>query len=259
MTEPVRFDRAAACYDRSRSLPDDTMARTVELLAEELRGRRPVLEVGVGTGLLALPLAEEGIELVGLDLSGPMLDKLVEKAEGRAPFPLVLADATRMPFPADAVGAAYLRWVLHLVPNWQGLLAEVARVVAPGGVFLALLGGYDPDNDAIRHRFGELTELSVDPVGLGWAAEDELDEAMARLGATARPGPSIAASFDRPLGEFLDSIEANSFSWTWPIPDDVRTEVLAELRAWTEEQYGPLDTPRHYEWSSDWRAYDLTG
>ena len=56
MTESSRFDRAAAHYDTTRAISDEAMARTIELLASELLGRGRALEVGVGTGLLALPL-----------------------------------------------------------------------------------------------------------------------------------------------------------------------------------------------------------
>ena len=67
-----------------------------------------------------------------------MLAKLVEKAGGASPFPLVHGDATRMPFADDAFGGAYLRWVLHLIPDWRDALVEVVRVVAPGGVLLVV-------------------------------------------------------------------------------------------------------------------------
>src|SRR5437867_2722127 len=101
-SESVAFDRAAEFYDRTRALLPEAERATVELLRTELAGRGGCLEVGVGTGLIALPLHQAGVSMVGLDLSRPMLSKLVEKAGGRIPFPLVLADATRMPFRDDA-------------------------------------------------------------------------------------------------------------------------------------------------------------
>ncbi len=98
MSDSVAFDRAAEYYDRTRGNSPEGLRKTIDLLTVELRERGTVLEVGVGTGQLGLPLHEAGIAVVGLDLARPMMDKLVEKAGGRSPFPLVQGDATRMPF-----------------------------------------------------------------------------------------------------------------------------------------------------------------
>ena len=81
MTESVRFDGAAEHYDQTRAIPDETMGRTISLLASELRDRGSVLEVGVGTGLLALRLHEAGIPVSGLDLIGA--DARQARREGR--------------------------------------------------------------------------------------------------------------------------------------------------------------------------------
>ncbi|MGH2579540.1 MAG: SAM-dependent methyltransferase, partial [Actinomycetota bacterium] len=52
----IRFDRAAEFYDRTRALLPEAERATVELLRAELAGRGRCLEVGVGTGLISLPL-----------------------------------------------------------------------------------------------------------------------------------------------------------------------------------------------------------
>ena len=258
MSGSVRFDRAAEFYDASRAMTPEAMARTIELLASELRGRGRVLEVGVGTGLLALPLSESGLELAGLDLSGPMIDKLVEKAGGRPAFPLVLADATRMPFPDAALGAAYLRWVLHLIPDWRTLIAEVVRVVRPGGRFLANLGGsYSGTHWDIQQRFAEVTGITTVPVGLNWAASDELDAELTSHGATVRVLPPLEESFAQPLEKFIGEIEDNKYSWTWKVSDEVRHRAVAEIRPWAVERFGPLEALQTFSIEMTWRAYDL--
>jgi SAM-dependent methyltransferase len=259
MSDSIRFDTAAGHYDRTRAISDGSMERTISLLASELRDRGRVLEVGVGTGLLALLLHEAGIPVSGLDLSAPMLAKLVEKAGGARPFPLVLGDATNMPFVDGAFGAAYLRWVLHLIPDWQGALAEMARVVGPGGVLLVSLGAFDEVSTAVRIRFSEITGLSTDPVGLMWGNHFGLDAELERLGARLRVLPPIAGEEEETLGSFLDAVEEGRWSWTWHVPEDARRDAVGQLRPWAEDRYGPLDAVERYEVETVWRAYDLPG
>jgi SAM-dependent methyltransferase len=259
VSDSIRFDTAADHYDRTRAISDEAMGRTISLLISELRDRGRVLEVGVGTGLLALRLHEFEIPVSGLDLSAPMLAKLVEKAGGIPPFPLVRADATGMPFADRAFGAAYLRWVLHLIPDWRAALAEMARVVRPGGVLLVSLGAFDKVGRAIRARFSEITGLSTDPVGLMWGNHDELDGELERLGLRLRVLPAIPEEAEEPLGSFLDAIEEGRWSWTWHVPEDTRVDAVRELRPWAEERFGPLDRVERYEVETVWRAYDLPG
>ena len=257
MSDSVRFDRAAEIYDQTRAISAEAMAMTTELLASEFDGRGRVLEVGVGTGLLALPLHEAGVPLAGLDLTEAMVRKLVEKSGGEPPFPLVLGDATRMPLADAAFGGAYLRWVLHLIPDWRRVLAEIVRVVRPGGVFLVELGAYDEERFAIQQRFGEIVGVSLDPVGLSWAEYGPLDAEMAARGATLRILPEVEEMWEGGLGEFLDGVEQGRYSWTWKVPDDVRRRVTAELRPWAAERFGPLDEPHRSALPQVWRAYDL--
>jgi SAM-dependent methyltransferase len=255
----VAFDRAAAYYDQTRGLPEDGARRQTDLLIEELASSGPVLEVGVGTGQVALPLHEAGVGVIGLDLARPMMDRLIEKSEGRIPFPLVQADATRMPFAEATFGAAYLRWVLHLIPAWEAAVSEMARVVRPEGVILALLGSYGGVRGEIQDRFSEITGIDHAPVGLGWNAIEELDRAMESLGRRPRPLRPIRHISTDTLEDFIQGIEANRYSWTWRLPEDVRVRGLAQVRPWARERFGDLDAPVAFEFATQWRAYDTGG
>lgn len=112
MSESIAFDRAAEYYDRTRALPDAVVAQQTRLLMGELLGRASTLEVGIGTGRVAVTL---DVPIVGLDLSRPMMDVLRTKTSA---IPLVEGDATRLPFPDGSFGAAYAAHVLHLIPPW---------------------------------------------------------------------------------------------------------------------------------------------
>lgn len=257
MSDSVAFDRAAEFYDASRNIGPEGTRRQTELLVPELEPRGRVLEVGVGTGQVSLPLHEAGIPMLGIDLSRPMMDRLVAKAGGAPPFPLVQGDATVMPFRDASVGAALVRWVLQLIPRWPKALAEMARVVRPGGAIVVSLGGYSKRSEAIRRRFADVSGVSVDPAGLGWGRLQELDAEAERQGLRTRTVGVILDREDEPMGVFLDRIERNQYSWTWPLDEDLRVRTVRAIRPWAEEHIGPLDQPTGDEVEIVWRAYDV--
>jgi ubiquinone/menaquinone biosynthesis C-methylase UbiE len=258
---PVRsrsFDRAAPFYDRTRGLPAAATAQVTALLAGELAGRGRCLEIGVGTGRVAWPLHEVGIAMTGVDLSRPMMEVLIEKAGGRAPFPLAQADATRLPFRDHRFGAAVASHVFHLIPEWRDAIAEVARVVQPGGLVLSSRGGYD--------RHGVLAEvhtqfrscLGPGTGHLGAAhGGDDVERALAGLGARERALPVVRAERTTTVAALIDSLEAGQWSWAWGLPDQRLREAGSRTREWARAQFGPLEEPTAVESEVVWHAFDL--
>ncbi len=237
----IAFDRAAEYYDATRGFSDEGVRRTIEALSGHFPGAGSVLEVGVGTGQLAIPLREAGVGVVGLDLSRPMLARLVAKAGGRPPFGLIEGDATALPFPDDAFGGVYLRWVLHLIPDWAGVVREIVRVLAPGGEFVAALGAYGGTRSQIQERFAETTGVTIEPAGLDWDGWALLDAEMARLGVAKLPDITFLDHERDDLETFIQGIEGNRFSWTWAVRDETaRREAAADVRRWAEDRWGVL-------------------
>ena len=242
MTDSIAFDRAAEYYDATRALSEEGIRKTTEALVGAFAGAGPILEVGVGTGQVAMPLRAAGVDPVGLDLSRPMLAKLLAKAGGAPPFPLVEGGATRMPFADSAFAGAYLRWVLHLIPDWSAAVAEVVRVVAPGGRFLAALGSYGGVRSEIQARFAEVTGVSLQPIGLTWDGWGELDREIATLGGDKLDDVTFLDRDRDGLEVFVEGIERNMYSWTWAVTDDAdRAAAAADVRSWAEARWGPLD------------------
>jgi SAM-dependent methyltransferase len=253
----IAFDRAVEFYDVSRGTDDPDTLWEVELLAGQLAGRDRVLEIGVGTGAISLRLREAGHRLFAIDLSMPMLRRLVERAGGLSPFSIVQADATRIPFADRSFDAVVARWVLHLIPNWPDAVADIARVVRPGGTFVVNSGGVFQGPEAeIRARLGRELGRELRPVGLLWQDHLSLDVAARRAGLRPRDLPPIHVVNEEPLDVFLDGIEQNHYSWLWPLSDEDRLRALGVVRRWAEQRYGPLDRPRRAEADVLWRAYD---
>jgi SAM-dependent methyltransferase len=88
--DPATYgDRIADVYDEWFMVPSDTEA-TVGFLSE-LAGPGPVLELGIGTGRVALPLAQRGHEVRGVDASEAMVEKLRAKTGGEN-IPVTIGD-----------------------------------------------------------------------------------------------------------------------------------------------------------------------
>lgn len=85
-------ERAAATYDTPGEgmFAPEVLRPTVDLLCD-LAGDGPALELAVGTGRVAIPLAERGVPVSGIELSRPMIDRLREKV-GEDRLPVVHGD-----------------------------------------------------------------------------------------------------------------------------------------------------------------------
>lgn len=203
-----------------------TTARVVATLGSET-GR--VLELGIGTGRLALPLADRGLEVVGIDSSQAMLDRLAERQRDRAaPVVTVCGDmATELPDgPFDVVLVAY-NTLFNLLGDGEqnACFRAVAERLAPGGAFIVeavvpdetaragsdvsvrsmavdrvvlSVSDHRPDQHRTSGQFVEFTEsggVRLRPWSIRWASIAELD-AMA-----ADAGLRLDARYDNMAGD----------------------------------------------------------
>ena len=257
--ERVSFDRAAEYYDRTRALPESAAAAVVELLTGELAGRGRCLEIGVGTGRIALPLAEAGQPMAGVDISAAMLSRLVEKGGGSAPFPVALADATALPFQSGAFGGALCVHVLHLIPDWSGAFDELLRVLGPGSVVLVDVGGGRGDQlEAVDERFGVAAGRRFDErPGLTHASLPQLAEHASAAGCARRDLAPVVARYDERIEDRIALLEQGLYSWTWDVDPERLRRAGSETRAWAEEHLGSLTEPRRLTTEIRYVAFDV--
>jgi len=136
-------ERVAARYDESTGEMFDpaVVAPVVDLLVE-LAGRGRALELGIGTGRIAVPLAQRGVPVHGIDMSNAMVAKLRAK-EGGEDIGVTIGDFATTTV-EGTFSVAYL--VFNTISNLTTQAAQVAcfRNVAahlePGGCFVIEVG-----------------------------------------------------------------------------------------------------------------------
>jgi SAM-dependent methyltransferase len=246
----IVFDRAAPYYDQTRGLPPAVAEQVADRIEAAVGPAARLLEVGVGTGRVALPLHRRGRRVLGIDLSAPMLHRYRAKAAALAlpPPPLVRADATRLPLRDRSVDAVLEVHVLHLVPAWRLALAEVRRVLTPGGVVLIGRGGHregrGPRHDVIA-RFEELAQQAGGgPPRVGAGDDNAKVAELVAVGGTAAALEPVTWEAQENYAGVLELIERRRLSFMWRLPDQVWRAAAARLRAELEAAHPDLDAPR---------------
>jgi len=214
----ISFDRIADRYDETRGgeRRGQLMAADMEpYLGEPAR----VLEVGVGTGIMAAAFGRLGRSVVGIDISHEMLSRAHERLGSR----VARGDAHALPVPGGSVDAAYLVWVLHLVADPADVVAECARVLRRGGRLLVVAGhprteraedmtAYNNALDALRSGRRDTAEAIAQ-----WAAAVGLQQVAYR---------ELEDTFHQAPAEYADVLEKRTFSFIWDLDDHTWDEVV---------------------------------
>lgn len=246
----ISFDPVARTYDATRSLLPEAQAQVTAILAEALIGHGPVLEVGVGTGRIAVPLVEAGIQVLGVDLSRPMLDELRTKSDR---LPVLLGDGTRLPFADRSVGAVLAVHVFHLVPEWRDAVLECLRVLGPDGVLVWARGGFGAPGAEVAQVFARAAGIDRTPVGLGEV--EGLDAYLRSRGYVGDWLPEIPDDRRVAMADYVELLASGTFAWTWSATAEELERGAAAALTWAEEQAIPLDEPRAVRLPVRFRRY----
>ena len=239
----LTFDRAVSYYDRTRALPrevSDALTDALIELGQLLPGRR-CLEVGAGTGRIALPLVARNVDLVGVDLSWAMLARLASKWPHAR---LVQTDAAILPFRDRSFDVALMVHVLHVIADWKGALLEVQRVVQPGGLLLHVWNHRQQDDIASRltERFRAIVEArggSLDRPG-AQRREDAL-AFWAERGWQSEAIEVVRWQEDYTPASHIQSLRDRIWSATWQLSDELLASAVDELTRWAQAEIGPVD------------------
>ncbi|MEX2246985.1 MAG: class I SAM-dependent methyltransferase, partial [Dehalococcoidia bacterium] len=213
-----------------------------------------VLEVGIGTGRIAVPLAERGVRVTGIDVSAKMLAILREK---RGDIGVAFAEASRLPFRGGSFDAALFVHILHLVPDIGATVAAALGVLRPGGLLLSAGEGRRVGRetemsdmlDAIINRHVPVRDPEVQ-FAHGRRLSRKLVEAR---GGTMEEAPLASWEYRTTPREVLGKLERKEHSGSWHIPDEAIARIVGEAEGGLAEMFGGLDAEVGFE-----RSFSVT-
>ncbi|MFT4037198.1 MAG: methyltransferase domain-containing protein [Thermomicrobiales bacterium] len=221
----ARWDARAAAWD-SRSAENALAAdREADLdrvwAALGLQPGAHLLDAGCGSGQFALALAARGARVTAVDLSPEMIRLGRGNAASRPELPVqwLVAPLDALPLETHSVDAVHARMVLPFVPDIPAALAEIGRVLRPGGrVLVSTAGAFSPVyRDAWRRHLPHAEpgcnfvlpwELEALLTGAGWMVL----EGWGEWGAGRHGAPNPAAA-----GAQADHYLRQATATTWTI------------------------------------------
>jgi SAM-dependent methyltransferase len=164
------------------------------LAADCLEGAQRVIDVGTGEGQVARLASRLGAEVIGVDPTRAQLRVAAERGGGPR---YVRAAAEDLPFADASFDAAVACLVFEHLPEHEPPIAEIARVLAPGGRFVFLL----------NHPL-------LQAPNSGWVIDHDLDEQYWRVGAYLQVdvameelAPGVVLPFvHRPLSQYVNAM-----------------------------------------------------
>ena len=130
------WDRWAKRYDKAMSGDKDTYARILNRMKKKLNRNMVVLELACGTGILSAQLAGSVKMLEATDFSEEMIKQAKQKCHSSR-LHFSVQDATSHPYAPETFDAVVMSNALHIMPEPEKALAEIRRVLKPGGILIA--------------------------------------------------------------------------------------------------------------------------
>jgi len=255
VTQRVDFSGNAKVYDRRHgAVLDEEVVRRLAV-AGEIQSGTNILDIGAGTGRVAIGLAGLGCKVVALEPAPGMVETLRTKVNV-LPISLVAGEGARLPFTPGQFDIVVIARLLYLTADWRGVLREAHRVLGAGGRLLHEWGNGQGNEKwvQIREKARALFEEAgvSSPFHPGARSEREVDDDLRTLGFVRSaevpigPGPVLT------LAEFLSRLIDGEFSYIWNVPEAVQRQCLPLLKAWSEQRFDlgrSISMPRELCWT----------
>jgi len=234
-------------YDETRVFDMDSLDSALDFLISRFPPHTfpKLLEPGIGTGRIAIPLAERGYQVVGVDISEEMME-LLEKRLSRLGQPVQVsfwkADVLDLPFRTDSFDIVIAVHLFYFIREWKKAVDEILRVLKEGSPLVLMHTGTGSELPFLNERYKELcSELGCSIENIGVKSTKEVVSYLDSLGYC------VEWVRDRwqwtshvRLDKALSYVRSRSYSFTTTTPEDIHSEVIRRLETELRQRFGSL-------------------
>ena len=244
---PVNYDHAVSFYDETRGYRDGVVERYREALFNYtgLDASARILEVGIGSGLIAQVFYPIARYYFGIDFSLGMMRLIRGKLEGNWRPPLAQADALFLPFAAGSFDIVHAVRVFHHLPDWRPCIDEARRLLGSGSALFIVemippAGAGPPPWAIVQDKWDEILRgLGVsDDEGRDqgvWLTDDAMRQYIKATGGQADV-VDLLRYLEKPVSPriMVERRAAGMFSSDWRLPEAIHQEASRTLSDWLE-------------------------
>jgi len=245
----LSFDGLVELYEETRSFDTHCFDSALNYIATAfpVSTFTKLLKPGIGTGRIAIPLAQLGYQIAGVDVSDEMLSVLHKRLRnGNSTLPITCqrADITQLPFSIGAFDLAIVVHVFYFIHDWKKAVDEILRVVRKDGSVILMNTGMGAEIPFLNERYKELCSSLNCPIPtIGVKSTKEVADYFFSLGCKAEWIQDRWRWTSRvQLSKALDYIKRRAYSFTTFAPDTTHAKAIDKLEAELRAKFSSLDT-----------------
>jgi ubiquinone/menaquinone biosynthesis C-methylase UbiE len=243
----LNFDPLVKYYDETRTVDAASLTASIQWLARRFPPDQfpALLEPGIGTGRIAVPLAGHGYTVHGVDVSEAMLAALADhlaKRDTPLRVSYLLADVQQLPFASESFDIVVAVHLFYFIRGWKQAVAELLRVLRAGGPVILMHTGMGMEIPFVNDRYKELcAEQGCHIAPLGVSSTQQVVEYLAELGC---PVEFVRNRWQWtshiPVGKAISYVRSRAYSFATGVPNAVHSRAIRSLEAEATDRFGSL-------------------
>jgi ubiquinone/menaquinone biosynthesis C-methylase UbiE len=245
----LSFNSMAGFYDETRVVDLSSLESSLDFLRERLPPNKfgNIFYPGIGTGRIAIPLAEKGYSITGIDISKDMLSLLKKRLmQMNQPLPIYFqnADVTRLPFDDNTFDTTITVHLFYFIAEWKQAINEILRVTKSECPLILMHTGTGTEVPFLNNRYRELCAengYSIPEIGV-ISNRQATDYCESRGLYTEWIRDRWTWMQHIRLDKALDYLRFRAYSFTTFASDTIHLKVVDTLESELQNQFVSLTT-----------------